>query len=192
MNDQQAYAGQGDRQSGTSEWNRMNAAIRSVVNQLATMTPVRVVAVRAGSVDVEPLVAQLDGAGNAVPHGTLHNLPVYRAQSGGIGIIMDPVVGDRGVALFAHSDISSVKANRAPSPPGSRRRFDWSDGVFLPGLLNDEPVSYVRLSGSGVEIEAPTVTTSASLAAGGGATGSFSTTDGKVVTVVGGIIVGIA
>lgn len=192
MTQQQAYAGQGDRQSGTSEWNRMESAIRSVVNKLATMTLVKVVAVNGRTVDVRPVVSQLDGAGNAIAHGTIHNVPVWRVQSGGVAMIVEPVVGDIGMAIFAHSDISTAKATGDEAPPGSKRRFDWADAIYMGGLLGKEPTQYVRLGGGGLEIVAPTVSTSAALTAGGGATGSFTSTDGKVVTVVGGIIVGIA
>lgn len=153
MSDQQAYAGQADRSSGTSEWNRLNAAIRSVMNQMATMTLVRVEAVNGRTVDIRPIVAQLDGAGNAVDHGTIHNVPVWCYQAGGAAVEIKPVVGDIGMAVFAHSDISAAKANGAASPPGSRRRFDWADAVYLGGLFGDEPTTTITLSATdGVQI----------------------------------------
>jgi hypothetical protein len=109
-----------------------------------------------------------------------------------MAIVIDPVVGDVGTVVFAHNDISAVKTNKAASPPGSKRRFDWADAIYMGAVLNPEPEQYVRLSGGGVEITAPTVSTSGSLAAGNGATGTFGSTDGKVVTVVSGIITGIS
>lgn len=155
MSDQQAYAGQGDRQSGTSEWNRLDATIRSVLNKMATMTLVKVLAVRGRSVDIQPIVAQLDGAGNAVPHGTIHNVPVWRYQAGGAAVIITPTVGDIGMAVFAHSDISTAKATGKESPPGSKRRFDWADAVYLGGLFgNDQPTTRITLSAvAGVVID---------------------------------------
>lgn len=153
MSDQQAYAGQGDRQSGTSEWNRMDAAIRSVMNKMATMTLVKVLALRGRTVDIQPIVAQLDGAGNAVPHGTIHNVPVWRYQAGGVAVIVDPVAGDIGMAVFAHSDISTAKATGTDSPPGSKRRFDWADAVYLGGLFGSEPTTSIRLGPDGVSID---------------------------------------
>lgn len=191
MSDQQAYRSIGTVPDGNDEWNRINAAVRSVTNGMATMTLVRVTAVRGRLVDIVPIVAQTDGAGNAVAHGTIHNAPVWRYQAGGVAVVVDPVVGDVGLALFAHSDISTAKATGKDSPAGSKRRFDWGDAVYLGGLFGEPPTQFVRIAGDGVTLTSPTVSTSAGLSVGNGATGSFSTTDGKVVTVVSGIITGI-
>lgn len=191
MSTEQSYLNTGGIHDGNDEWNRLNAAIRSVTNQMATMTLVRVVAARAGVVDIQPIVAQLDGAGNAVPHGTIFNVPVWRMQAGGAAVILEPVAQDIGLALFAHNDISTAKATQAESPPGSKRRFDWADAVYMGGLFGT-PAQYVRVSGSGIELVAPTVSASASLTAGSGATGTVTTTDGKVVTFVSGIAVDIS
>jgi hypothetical protein len=54
-----------------------------------------------------------------------------------------PRVGDIGAALFCHSDISGVKANLKPSVPGSNRRYDWSDGLYLGGFLPTTEVTTV-------------------------------------------------
>lgn len=184
MSDQtQAYAGQDGRQSGTSEWNRLDAAIRSTLNKMATMTLVRVVAVRGRVVDVQPIVAQLDGAGNAIPHGTIHNVPVWRVQGGGAAVIIVPIVGDIGLAVFAHSDISRVKTTGKAAPPGSRRRFDWADAIYMGGLFGDAVTTSITLSGTNgvtidsnrpVVINAPVQATQGIIVTGG------ATIDGKV------------
>lgn len=149
MSDQQAYRTTGQLPDGNDEWNRINAAVRSVMNGMATMTLVRVMAVRGRAVDIVPIVAQTDGAGNAVAHGTIHNAPVWRYQAGGVAVVVDPVVGDVGLALFAHSDISTAKATGKDSPAGSKRRFDWGDAVYLGGLFGEPATSTITLSASG-------------------------------------------
>ena len=157
MNNTEAFAGLADRDSGNSEFNRMDFVVRSIMGKMATMTLVQVVAVSGGSVDIKPIVTQLDGAGNAIPHGVIHNAPVWRYQAGSAAVILDPVVGDIGVALFAQSDISSAKFNKAESTPGSRRRFDWADAIYLGGVLNGAPTTFVRLLGDTIRLEATTV-----------------------------------
>lgn len=148
MSDQQAYRTTGGLHDSNDEWNRLNAAVRNVMNGMATMTLVKVLAVRGRAVDIQPIVAQTDGAGNAVPHGTIHNAPVWRYQAGGVAVVIDPVVGDVGLALFAHSDISTAKATGAESPAGSRRRFDWADAVYLGGLFGNAPTTSITLTAS--------------------------------------------
>jgi hypothetical protein len=144
-----SYASQAGRADGTSEWNQLDFAVRSIMNRMATATIVQVKAVSGATVDVQPMVHQLDGAANAVPHGIIHGVPVWRAQGGGSAVILDPQVGDVGLAIFAHSDVSSVKANAAPSPPGSLRRFSWADAIYLGGLLNQTPTRWLRFAPDG-------------------------------------------
>ena len=155
---EQAYTGFGGLQDANSEWNRLNFAMRQILGQMATTTLALVMAVREDAdgfhVDVQPMVAQVDGAGNAVPHGNVHNLPVWRLQGGTCGVIIPPVVGDIGLVVFASTDISGVKRAKKPTTPGSARRFDWADGIYLGGLLMAAPTSFVRLDEEGVTITA--------------------------------------
>ena len=57
--------------------------------------------------------------------------------------LIDPTQGDIGLAIFADRDISSVRANRAQANPGSYRRFDMADGVYIGGILNGMPTQTV-------------------------------------------------
>jgi len=111
-----------------------------------------------GTVDVIPLVNQVDGSNppNPTPHGTVFGLPYLRIQGGTNAIILDPQPGDIGVAVFASRDISLVVRTQAQSNPGSARQFDWADGMYLGGLLNGTPTQYIRFSPEGIEIVSPT------------------------------------
>ena len=151
---QQAYTTFGALPDTTSEYNRMAFVVRSIMAQQATTTLVIVRAVEGDTVDVQPMVAQVDGAGNAVEHGIIHGLPVWRLQGGNSAVIVVPAVGDIGLAVFASTDISNVKRAKEPTTPGSFRRFDWADGVYLGGLLNVEPTQFLRMDDSGVTITA--------------------------------------
>ena len=112
----------------SGEWNQMDFAIRSVMSGMATTTLVQVKAVRTVGadrfeVDVQPMVAQVDGAGNAVEHGVIHGLPVWRVSGGGSAVIVEPAEGDIGLAVFCSSDISAAKRSEAPTTPGSFNRW---------------------------------------------------------------------
>lgn len=119
-----------------------------------------------GFVDVQPMVHQVDDAGNTTPHDTINNLPYMRIQGGVAAIVVDPVVGDKGVALFCTRDISVVKATGDFAGPGSRRRNDWADGLYIGGFLNSVPSEYIQVSPQGINlvttkqftIEAPNIT----------------------------------
>lgn len=151
---EQAYTTFGSLPDTTSEFNRMDFVVRSILAQQATTTLVIVRAVEGDTVDVQPMVAQVDGAGNAVEHGIIHGLPVWRLQGGNSAVVVQPVVGDIGLAVFASTDISNVKRAKEPTTPGSFRRFDWSDGIYLGGLLNAAPVQSIRMDAAGISITA--------------------------------------
>jgi hypothetical protein len=95
------------------------------------------------------MVNMIDGIGNKTPHGTIFNLPYFRLQGGTSAIIMDPQVGDIGIALICDRDISSVKATQAVSNPGSNRLHDLADGIYIGGILNGIPTSYIQFDSLG-------------------------------------------
>lgn len=161
--DTQAFSGFAEFSDTTGEWSRMQFAIRSIINQMATATLVIVRAVRPDGdgfvVDVQPMVSQVDGAGNAVDHGVIHGLPVWRVQGGGSAVIVQPAAGDIGLAVFASTDISGVKRAKAPTTPGSARRFDWADGIYMGGALNAEATQTIRMDADGITMTSPTAVT---------------------------------
>lgn len=162
MAEQFGYTGQAQAGEGVGEYGALMFLISQALARLSTSTLVRVVAVTnaggvapVGFVDVQPLVNQLDGAGNAVPHAVLHNLPYFRLQGGTDAIILDPKVGDIGIAVFASRDISAVKASKAQANPGSWRSHDMADGLYVGGLLNGTPVQYVQFTAGGINVVSP-------------------------------------
>jgi hypothetical protein len=158
----------------TSEQNEAQFIIRALLGDVRTSMPVKVVSVTntgnvaaIGRVDIMPLVGQLDGDGQLIPHGTIYDVPYLRLQGGGNAVIIDPVAGDIGIALFCDRDISAVKASKDSAHPGSLRKHDMSDAVYLGAILSASPTQYIRFSASGIEIVAPTVTIPNTLIVGG-------------------------
>lgn len=100
-----------------------------------------------GKVSVQVLTKTMDGQGNTFSHGAIHNIPFFRLQGGsGKAVIMDPKVGDIGIAIFADRDISGVKKNKKESPPGSYRKHDMADGLYIGGFLGETPTCYIRFT----------------------------------------------
>ena len=152
--------------SNNSELNALTFLIKQVLASVAGAAPVKVVSVTnsggispVGFVDVLPLVNQIDGKGKPVPHGIVHHLPYFRVQGGANAIIIDPQVGDLGLAVFADRDVSAVKNARGQANPGSRRQNDWADGFYFGGFLNAAPTQYIAFTPSGITIVSPTQVT---------------------------------
>lgn len=162
--------------SGSTQYNAMEFLIRNVIQGLVnTAIPVIVTAVDAGGsgeptgyVTVKPLVCQVDGFGETLDPAELFRVPYARVQGGVAALVIDPVPGDIGLAVFAKSDCSGVAQMQSkPVQPGSFRKFSMSDGFYFGGFLNRAPSVYVEVkqdqsivitASSGVTVNAPTVT----------------------------------
>ena len=175
--------GMADEYTDSTPLNQLEFLIKTLTRDMSTAIPVIITATQAGDtnaagyVDARPLVAQIDAWGNALPMAAIHHLPYFRLQSGRAAVVLDPVVGDIGLAVFAQSDCSNVKqgANQTVQP-GSWRKFDQADGFYVGGFLNKSVDTSVRLAQDGsitikapgnVTIDAPTVTYTGDIICGG-------------------------
>lgn len=158
-------------ESLSSEYIAQVYLIKSLIARMATATLVQVVGVTnaggldaVGFVDLQPLVSQVDPDMNPTPHAIIRNNPYFRLQGGANAIIIDPQVGDVGVALFASRDISAVNSTlrggmaavgQKPIAPGSFRKYDMADALYLGGMLNGVPTQYIRFAAGGITITSP-------------------------------------
>ena len=149
-----------------SDYNNMAFVIQQFLAKVQTALPVKVIACTnaggvspVGFVDVVPMVDQMAADGSSIPHTTIFNLPYSRVQGGTNAIIIDPQVGDIGVAVFASRDISRVKNTKKSGLPGSHRKYSFSDGMYLFGILNTTPTQYIQFTASGIVIHSPVAVT---------------------------------
>jgi len=155
------YQGRANSNDYFGEYNQLLFMIRQVLSKVNVAALCEVLAVHGGGlgpvgfVDLQPLVNQVDGYGNAIPQGVLHNIPYMRMQGGVNAIILDPQVGDVGVTVFADRDITAVKNTAKQANPNSNRRFDVADGLYLGGLLNGTPTQYVEFTAGGITVVSP-------------------------------------
>ena len=140
--DKQGYFGQKGISDDASLFHWVHFIVRQVVSEVRTSTPVKIKKVSGGgvgpapTVDFQPLVKQMDGAGNSSSHGTVYSAQTKRVQGGKNAIIMDPVVDDIGHVIVSDRDISSVVANAGEANPGSFRRHDLADAVYHGAMIN--------------------------------------------------------
>lgn len=149
-------------QATWGQYNSMKFMVQQLIAKLQTATLVRVESCTNdgglspfGFVDVVPMVNQVDANGNPQPHTTIYNVPYLRIQGGANAIIIDPQEGDIGIAIFASRDLTKVKNTQAPANPGSARQYDFSDALYLGGLLNGIPEQYIQFNDEGISIVSP-------------------------------------
>ena len=147
-------------------YNNLRFVVKQALANVQTATIVKVIACSndgglspVGTVDVQILANQVSiGSGGQMvgtPHLTMYGLPYLRVQGGANAIIIDPQPGDIGIAVFASRDITNVKSTKAQANPGSFRTHDFSDGMYIGGLLNGTPTQYIQFSETGIAITSP-------------------------------------
>lgn len=146
------YAGQMGLTDPSTMFNAVDFVVRQRLARCRTMVLAQIVAVdeSAGTVDVRPVVNQIDGLGNATEHGTVLGLPFMGIQGGGNAVVIVPAVDEIGVVVVSDRDISAVKASRARANPGSFRRFDLADGVYLGSVFGTAPTQQVKFTSTGM------------------------------------------
>ena len=152
-----------DGASGASDYDALDFFFRQSLAHVRVATLVKVLAVSnaggvtaAGTVDIQPLIPQIDGQGNVVALPPLYGVPYMRILGGSNAVILDPQVGDIGIACFADRDLSNVIASKATAPPGSNRRHSLADALYIGGVLNGVPSQYVQFTGNGINVVSPT------------------------------------
>jgi hypothetical protein len=151
-----------------NEMSAISFICRQMIAEMDVMKLVQVQAVHGGgialggTVDVFPLVNQVDGNFNPVPHGTVYGLPWTRIQGGPNAVICDPQVNDIGYVLCSDRDISSVVSQNGLLSgasllgtgvnPGSWRKLSICDGIYIGGCLNVTPTQYLLFTTTGVRI----------------------------------------
>lgn len=144
--------------------------IRSMLGKAAICTIVQVEAVNTTNktVNVMPLIYQVDGNGKPWDQNTVFNLPYVRWQGGTNAIILNPVVGDIGVCFVCHHDTSTVRKTKKKAMPGSFRQNSISDGIYLGGILNGGATTAIEFMPNGdITITAGKVTIDGQLWANG-------------------------
>ena len=190
--------GQANPDDWSDEFTQTAFIVRQMMAEMHTMKIVKVVAVTgggegqpAGTVDVQPLVSQIDGNGYGTPHGTVHGLPWSRAQGGKSAVICDPLVGDIGYVVVADRDSTTVQNTKAAALPNTRRQFDIQDGVYAGGCLNVAPNQYLIFTADGVRLVDKNGNSLTFAAAGFSMTDQagnsvVSTSSGMTLTIAGG------
>jgi hypothetical protein len=150
--------GQATPDDFSDEFTSASFIVRQIMAEMHTMKPVKVLAVNgggiapAGTVDVQPLVSQIDGQGFGTPHGTVHGIPWSRVQGGKSAIICDPMVGDIGYVVASDRDMSTVINTKAAALPNTRRQFDIQDGIYCGAFLNVAPNQFLIFTSTGVRL----------------------------------------
>jgi hypothetical protein len=164
MSDQDGFLPKSKPATSNNFINTLLFMMKQTISPMNVATLAEVVAVDVasrtgpvGTVDIRVLVQEVDGAGKPQASDIIYEVPFFRLQGGANAVIVDPVVGDIGFVVFADKDLSAVQASGAANPPGSKRRFNMADALYIGGWCkNVEPTSYIIVDGESIDIVSPT------------------------------------
>ncbi len=57
--------------------------------------------------------------------------------------------------IMSMRDISSVKSTKKVSNPGSNRKMDPADAIFVGGILGDVPTNFIQFNDAGITLAVP-------------------------------------
>lgn len=182
-----------------SEALRNQLLILSLIKDVRTAIPVKVMAVHPGTgtppaigaVDVQPLVQTVDGTGRLWQLGITYGAQFSRIQGGGNALVLDPGVGDIGLAVVCDRDISSVVSAKGMAGPGSARTHDLSDLVYQYSIISAAALEQYIWFAAGINIQSPVVSTSGNLAVGTGASAVSTDMTGQTLTFQDGLLVNV-
>ena len=171
--------------AGNSLPNALDFMIRQIIKGLVnTSLPVIVMKCypggtggAAGYVDIKPLVCQTDASGEILPPAVIYHIPYFRLQAGVAAVVIDPIPGDIGLAVFSQADASALlQGATQPVQPGSWRCYNQADAFYIGGFLNKQPSVWIELTqggvininaSGGVNITAPNVNITGDMTSGG-------------------------
>lgn len=165
--------------------------IRDLIRKVHTATPVEVKAVypttdRVGFVDVLPLIEDVDTNGAVIEQSLIYNVPYQRWQGGVSAVILDPAVGDIGLAVFAERDATALATTLQAGPAATQRAHSSADGFYFGGFLNGAPTQWIKFlaGGAGIDINTPgnlTLEAAGSITMSSGGTTTVNAQGGFVV-----------
>ena len=124
------------------------------LKSIFTCDIVKVINVDEKTVDIQPLVYQVNGDNEIMKQEPIYGVPYCRQQAGINGIILKPQVGDLGVVVYARRDISSVISSGGENVPDTRRFLSENDAIYLCSIASimSQPTRFIEFTESGISI----------------------------------------
>lgn len=143
-------------------FNSQSFVIESLMKQINTIDLVKVVAINDnGLLNVQPIVANVNNAGEPLTCPVIYNVRYVRWQAGVNSVIMTPQVGDIGLFCICHKDISNAENGVV----ATYRKWNYADGIYLGGIngLNQAPTTSIEIN-TNITITGTNVTVNATKA----------------------------
>ena len=150
--------GQASYEDFTSEYNMRNFLITSLIAySVNTCYAVTVTDVDTDTlkVSVKPLISQRDADNNKIELPEIFNVPYFRYGAGNTAVKLDPKPGDIGFFIVFKSDSNNIKkGDSSQIMPDTFINFPLYSGVYIGGILMNEPENYIEIKDDSITINA--------------------------------------
>lgn len=150
--------GQASFEDFTSEFNMRNFLITSLIAYTVnTCYAVTVTDVDTDNlkVSVKPLISQRDADNNKIEVPEIFNVPYFRYGASNTAIKLDPMPGDIGFFIVFKSDSNNIKkGDSSQIMPDTFINFPLYSGVYIGGILMNEPENYIEIKDDNITITA--------------------------------------
>lgn len=150
--------GQASFEDFTSEFNMRNFLIASLIAYTVnTCYAVTVTDVDTDNlkVSVKPLISQRDADNNKIELPEIFDVPYFRYCAGNCAVKLDPQPGDIGVFIVFKSDSNNIKkGDSSQIMPDTFINFPLYSGVYIGGILMNEPENYIEIKDDTITIQA--------------------------------------
>ena len=169
---------------------------------------------------IKPAITGVASQGQKVSKEPLSNIPVLTLSGGGIVLSFPVKAGDTGWLIAADRNISIFKQNLVESAPNDYRKHQYEDSFFIPDKINDINITdadtfyiqtltgatsfnfkenlmnlisqVINLTGTTTISGNTSIVGNLTVSEGAGNNTTFTTSDGKTITVNKGIITNIS
>ena len=150
--------GQASYEDFTSEYNMRNFLITSLIAYTVnTCYAVTVTDVDTDNlkVSVKPLISQRDADNNKIELPEIFNVPYFRYGAGNTAVKLEPKPGDIGFFIVFKSDSGNIKkGDSSQIMPDTFINFPLYSGVYIGGILMNEPENYIEIKDDSITINA--------------------------------------
>ena len=150
--------GQASFEDFTSEYNMRNFLITSLIAYTVnTCYAVTVTDVDTDNlkVSVKPLISQRDADNNKIELPEIFNVPYFRYGAGNTAVKLEPKPGDIGFFIVFKSDSGNIKkGDSSQIMPDTFINFPLYSGVYIGGILMNEPENYIEIKDDSITINA--------------------------------------
>lgn len=111
---------------------QINNTIHSVLNEVHTAMPGKIVAYKNGLVDVKPLLTFRTPTGQNMEYPVIYNVPLVLAQGKSCGIAIPINAGDSCLLVIAEQSMDAWISDTEEDD--TQLKFDLTNAICIPGL----------------------------------------------------------